>query len=175
MNYLFDVRNPITRQRSMSYLCAICMMWAKLTVVCINVKNPVTGKGSMSCMWSIYDASQVMYELYVWCKEPSYWKREYQLCVCAICLMWAQLPGWGLIVLPVNYMFDVRSPVTGWGKYELCECAICMIWAQLPDHGAAVVCMNYRFDVRSPVTGQGSISCVYVLYVWCEPSYWPRD
>ena len=131
------------------------------------------------CMWCMYDVSPVtgprsnscMYDLYVWYKEPSYWTREYELCVCAICMMLAQLPGQGLIVLCVNYMSDVRSPVTGWGKYELCVCVIWMIWAQLLDHGAAVVCMTYRLWCEKPIYWTREYE-LYVLYLWCEPSYW---
>ena len=36
----------------------------------------------------------------------------------------------------------------------------------------AKLCIKYMFDVRSPVARQGSMSCVYVMYVWREPSYW---
>ena len=86
-----------------------------------------------------------LYVLYLWC-EPSY--------VLTICLMWgAQSQETGVWVV----------------------CALFMMRAKLLGHSVNVLSMNYMFDVRSPVARQGSMSCVYVLYVWCEPSYWSMD
>ena len=105
-------------------VCAICVMWGQLLsqgTIGLMWGAQLLDKGVwVVCMWCMYDVSLVtgprsnnsMYELYVWFKETSYSIREYQLCVCAICVMWAQLLGQGLIVLCTNYMFDVRSPVT---------------------------------------------------------------
>ena len=109
MCFMYDM-NPVTGRPGVTVVCMNCVWcekpsyWAKAVwFVCMCYMSPVAGQRSNICM----------YELYVWCKEPSYWTREYQLCVCAICVMWAQLLGQGLIILCANYMFDVRSPVTG--------------------------------------------------------------